>query len=306
MPKNKPSEETLAQARRVIDALNERGAHKQAIRLKVTRPDAPLPQTASKFGGRPYLPAGESAPTNEKGEPLGMIAQVNCADLPENDIYPATGMLQFWINPNDEECLWGFDYENPLSQKNHRVVYYETLGEPNPDAPFPNVDWDEGGWPIGGFDCESGPLEIEYGMTFEVREQGVTASGYDYYDVFGAKWDETYPDELLPEAHENPYKNQPRREALYELTEPFESEEEYSHVGGYPFFVQNDPRDEFKELRGHTVNLLTIVSESENEENEDEEIEIMWGDAGAANWLITPEALAARDFSQVVFEWACG
>ena len=306
MPKNKPSEETLAQARRVIDALNERGAHKQAIRLKVTRPDAPLPQTASKFGGRPYLPAGESAPTNEKGEPLGMIAQVNCADLPENDIYPATGMLQFWINPNDEECMWGYDYENPLSQKNHRVVYYETLGEPNPDAPFPNVDWDEGGWPIGGFDCESGPLEIEYGMTFEVREQGVTASGYDYYDVFGAKWDETYPDELLPEAHENPYKNQPRREALYELTDPFESDEEYSHVGGYPYFVQNDPRDEFKELRGHTVNLLTIVSESENEENEDEEIEIMWGDAGAANWLITPEALAARDFSQVVFEWACG
>jgi len=303
---NKPFEDIEKQAKHVIDLLNQEGARKKAIALKPFVPAEPLPQTASKFGGRPYLPAGELPPTNEKGEPLGMIAQINCAELPENDIYPATGMLQFWINPNDEECLWGFDYENPLSQKNHRVVYYETLGEPNPDAPFPNVDWDEGGWPIGGFDCESGPLEIEYGMTFEVREQGVTASGYDYYDVFGAKWDETYPDELLPEAHENPYKNQPRREALYELTEPFESEEEYSHVGGYPFFVQNDPRDEFEELRGHTVNLLTIVSESENEENEDEEIEIMWGDAGAANWLITPEALAARDFSQVVFEWACG
>ena len=305
MPKNKPSEETLVQARRVIDALNERGARKQAIRLKVSLPDAPLPQTASKFGGRPYLPAGELPPTNEKGEPLGMIAQINCAELPENDIYPATGMLQFWINPNDEECMWGYDYENPLSQKNHRIVYYETLGEPNPDAPFPNVDWDEGGWPIGGFDCESGPLEIEYGMTFEVREQGVTASGYDYYDVFGAKWDETYPDELLPEAHENPYKNQPRREALYELTEPFESEErDYSHIGGYPSFVQEDPRDEFEELRGHTVNLLTI--ESEWGEDAEEGVYVMWGDAGAANWLITPEALAARDFSQVVFEWACG
>ena len=303
---NKPFEDIEKQAKHVIDLLNQEGARKKAIALKPFVPAEPLPQTASKFGGRPYLPAGELPPTNEKGEPLGMIAQINCADLPENDIYPATGMLQFWINPNDEECMWGYDYENPLSQKNHRVVYYETLDEPNPDAPFPNVDWDEGGWPIGGFDCESGPLEIEYGMTFEVREQGVTASGYDYYDVFGAKWDETYPDELLPEAHENPYKNQPRREALYELTEPFESEEEYSHVGGYPFFVQNDPRDEFEELRGHTVNLLTIVSESENEENEDEEIEIMWGDAGAANWLITPEALAARDFSQVVFEWACG
>lgn len=138
MPKNKPSEETLVQARRVIDALNERGARKQATRLKVTLPDAPLPQTASKFGGRPYLPAGESAPTNEKGEPLGMIAQINCADLPENDIYPATGMLQFWINPNDEECMWGYDYENPLSQKNHRVVYYETLCEPNPRGTVPD------------------------------------------------------------------------------------------------------------------------------------------------------------------------
>ena len=303
---NKPFKDIEKQAKHIIDLLNQEGARKKAIALKPFVPAEPLPQTASKFGGRPYLPAGESAPTNEKGEPLGMIAQINCAELPENDFYPTTGLLQFWMDPNDEESLWGFDYENPTSQKNFRVIYYETLGEPNPDAPFPNVDWDEGGWPIGGFDCESGPLELEYGMTFEVREQGVTASGYDYYDVFGAKWDETYPDEKLPEAHENPYKNQARREALYELTEPFESEEEYSHVGGYPFFVQNDPRDEFEELRGHTVNLLTIVSESENEENEDEEIEIMWGDAGAANWLITPEALAARDFSQVVFEWACG
>ena len=303
---NKPFKDIEKQAKHVIDLLNQEGARKKAIALKPFVPAEPLPQTASKFGGRPYLPAGELPPTNEKGEPLGMIAQINCAELPENDFYPTTGLLQFWMDPNDEECLWGFDYENPTSQKNFRVIYYETLGEPNPDAPFPNVDWDEGGWPIGGFDCESGPLELEYGMTFEVREQGVTASGYDYYDVFGAKWDEIYPDELLPEAHENPYKNQARREALYELTEPFESEEEYSHVGGYPFFVQNDPREEFKELRGHTVNLMTIVSESENEENEDEEIEIMWGDAGAANWLITPEALAARDFTNVAFEWSCG
>ncbi len=76
MPRNKPSEETLVQVRRVIDPLNERGARKQAIRLKVTRPEAPLPQTASKFGGRPYLPAGELPPTNEKGGATGH----DCAD----------------------------------------------------------------------------------------------------------------------------------------------------------------------------------------------------------------------------------
>ena len=298
MPKNKPSEETLAQARRVIDALNERGARKQAIRLKVSSPDAPLPQTASKFGGRPYLPAGESAPTNEKGEPLDMIAQINCADLPENDIYPATGLLQFWINPNDEKCLWGYDYKNPLSQKNHRVVYYETLDEPNPDAPFPTVNWDKYDWPLGPEGEDVSEATTEYALAFETWEQSFLDGGLEIYDQFADAWDEMYPDQKLPE---NP---NARDNASYNLLEPFESDErDYSYIGGYPSFAQGDPRDEFEELRGHSVNLLTI--ESEWGEDAEEDVYVIWSDAGAANWLITPEALAARDFSQVVFEWAC-
>ena len=298
MPKNKPSEETLAQARRVIDALNERGARKQAIRLQVTRPDAPLPQTASKFGGRPYLPAGESAPTNEKGEPLGMIAQINCADLPENDIYPATGLLQFWINPNDEKCLWGYDYKNPLSQKNHRVVYYETLDEPNPDAPFPTVNWDKYDWPLGPEGEDVSEATTEYALAFETWEQSFLDGGLEIYDQFADAWDEMYPDQKLPETPNA------RDNASYNLLEPFESDErDYSYIGGYPSFAQGDPRDEFEELRGHSVNLLTI--ESEWGEDAEEDVYVIWSDAGAANWLITPEALAARDFSQVVFEWAC-
>lgn len=302
MPMNNPSEETLAQARSVIDALNERGARKQAIRLKVSSPDAPLPQTASKFGGRPYLPAGESAPTNEKGEPLGMIAQINCADLPENDIYPATGMLQFWIDPNDEECMWGYDYENPLSQKNHRVVYYETLDEPNPDVqfpvPFPIIDWGDYGWPLGPEGMDVSEATTEYALAFETWEQGFLDGGLEIYDQFADAWDEMYPDQKLPE---NP---NARDNASYNLLEPFESEErDYSYIGGYPSFAQGDPRDEFEELRGHSVNLLTI--ESEWGEDAEEDVYVIWSDAGAANWLITPEALAARDFSQVVFEWAC-
>jgi len=68
--------------------------------------------------------------------------------------------------------------------------------------------------------------------------------------------------------------------------------------------VKQGPRYECGDCSGHTVNLLTI--ESEWGEDAEEGVYVMWGDAGAANWLITPEALAARDFSQVVFEWACG
>ena len=300
---NKPFKDVEKQVKHVIDLLNQEGARKKAIALKPFVPAEPLPQTASKFGGRPYLPAGESAPTNEKGEPLGMIAQINCADLPENDLYPATGLLQFWINPNDEECLWGYDYENPLSQKNHRVVYYETLGEPNPDAPFPTpfptIDWGDYGWPLGPEGEDVSEATTEYALAFEPWEQGFLDGGFEIYDQFADAWDEMYPDQKLPE------EPNARDNASYNLLEPFESEErDYSHIGGYPSFVQDDPRDEFEELRGHTVNLLTI--ESEWGEDAEEGVYVMWGDAGAANWLITPEALAARDFTNVAFEWSCG
>ena len=228
-----------------------------------------------------------------------MIAQINCADLPENDIYPATGLLQFWINPNDEKCLWGYDYKNPLSQKNHRVVYYETLDEPNPDAPFPTVNWDKYDWPLGPEGEDVSEATTEYALAFETWEQSFLDGGLEIYDQFADAWDEMYPDQKLPE---NP---NARDNASYNLLEPFESDErDYSYIGGYPSFAQGDPRDEFEELRGHSVNLLTI--ESEWGEDAEEDVYVIWSDAGAANWLITPEALAARDFSQVVFEWACG
>jgi len=39
-------------------------------------------------------------------------------------------------------------------------------------------------------------------------------------------------------------------------------------------------------------------------ESEEETPELLWGDAGSANWLITPEQLAVGDFSNVIFEWS--
>ena len=130
---------TEAQVRRVLDVMNQ-GKLKQAIRITATPSQQPLPKTASKFGGVPYLPVGESAPTNASGQPLGMIAQINCAQLPQNNIYPKSGMLQFWIDPHD--TVWGYDYNKPAVQENWRVLYYESVDEPSPDAPLPVIDWD--------------------------------------------------------------------------------------------------------------------------------------------------------------------
>ena len=57
-----------------------------------------------------------------------MVAQINCAELPQNELYPKIGILQFWLDPYDELGL-GIDLKNPVSQVNARVIYYPNLEE---------------------------------------------------------------------------------------------------------------------------------------------------------------------------------
>ena len=92
------------------------------------------------------------------------------------------------------------------------------------------------------------------------------------------------------------------------VTDFFDDFAEFHKIGGKPIFVQGDPRDVRDNLKNYTANLLTMVSEvfRDPQAGSPHLAEILWGDLGTANWLITPEQLAACDFSQVLFEWACG
>ena len=283
----------LDQVRTVMSLLNERD-QSQVIRIITTVSPEPLPVTSSKFGGVPYLPEGVDAPTNSHGDPLGMIAQINCAELPDNDIYPKTGIVQFWMNLADG--LWGMDFENPIAQDNTRLMYYPELGIPNANAALPRVDWDDVGWPI----C---PEDVELALSFEVIQQGDVILSEDFFDAFVEQWNSLYPDQTIEELDEL---DDLSDELVTDFLDDFT---EFHKIGGKPIFVQNDPREFEDNLKNYTVDLLTIVSEDVRDPRGGEDsrnIEIMWGDMGTANWLITPEQLAARDFSQVLFEWSCG
>ena len=80
----------LDQAREVIKRIEEND-QSPTVRITATAAAEPLPVTSSKFGGVPYLPAGVDAPANKEGQPLGMIAQINCAELPQNTITLSLG-----------------------------------------------------------------------------------------------------------------------------------------------------------------------------------------------------------------------
>lgn len=70
--------------------------------------------TGSKFGGVPYWDLKRKFPCNDANEPLCLIAQINCADLPEHDGLPLKGLLQFYC-------------ENSQNPSISKVVYFSTF-----------------------------------------------------------------------------------------------------------------------------------------------------------------------------------
>ena len=70
-----------------------------------------------------------------------------------------------------------------------------------------------------------------------------------------------------------------------------------TQLGGYPETFNDDPRQHPAFAKGYTFNLLTMGTEYELDPD------VKWGYFGAANWLIAPEKLASRDFSDIYYEW---
>jgi len=266
---------------------------KPTVRIIPRAVQGTVPVTASKCGGGPYLPAGAQASTNQNGRPLGMVAQINCAELPKNELYPKTGILQFWIDSGEEEGdeNWGFNANDIANQANIRVIYYPQVGEATP-AGHPAVTAARSeDWPIY-------PPEAELALTFKKKHESLSDTSREFEARFVHRWNEKHPEQTINEVYEIDRLHDEENIA-YDLTDSTE----YHKLGGYPSFVQSDPRENNPELQEYTVNLLTIASE---EAKNDGDGDIMWGDMGTANWLITSQQLADRDFSQVLFEWSCG
>ncbi len=69
------------------------------------------------------------------------------------------------------------------------------------------------------------------------------------------------------------------------------------HMGGYAYFTQTDPRDYGNAHSDKTILLLQIDSDSDND--------IMWGDAGVANFFISEANLRNKIFTDVFYNWDC-
>lgn len=229
----------------------------------------------SSIGGRPSLPKDAQWPVDETGKPMVFLAQLNFADLPKLEGYPQTGVLSFFVKDED---LQGCKFPS-LGDQGFKIFYH-----PDPDAlarhPLPDQPAEY--VPMSLILATEGrPLQGRAALaplTNNCMEVTEMTKGW-YPDCPRDLWD-TFGDDLLNAKPSQVY------------------------VGGHPDFIQYDVRraGATPDYTAYTEVLLQMGFVH----SKTREIEICWGDAGEACFLITKDDLAARRFDRVLYNWDCG
>lgn len=255
-------------------------------------PGENLTITDSKFSGFPYLPKTHSVPVTSDGKQLLFLAQINCEQLPENNIYPNTGILQFWIFNED---LMGLNFDEKTSDETKRVIYYPIIEEYYNETELEEI-YD----PTNGESEFYTPFEDHennkngYVLEFVSKKEGIAYTDYRYNDMFVEKWNQYLPDEpisMIWEIKDN--------EIIDMIWAKYHTD--VHKIGGYAFFMQEDPRG--FENSEYEILLLQIASDFDKNTKK---YRVIWGDCGVAGFFIKPEKLAELDFSNTLYNWDCG
>lgn len=287
---SKPQMDYVKAAEAVYDELKAEH-HKEVIYIKAEKVDD-LSLEESKFGGFPFVPLGGVIPTNAEGNQLALLAQINCAQLPENNMYPSDGWLQIWCL---EDEMYGFCSDTIQPETNQKVLYIPagTQGEPLERVVAMYQPYGNEECPLWFVD-EQGAI---WGMrlSFTHGQQGITYSDGRFRDLFLDRWNKRYPEQAVENFYDLP-------DEIFENVVDIHDGSDCAHqLGGYPYFTQYDPRYErdSTELTKYTEVLFQIDSQF------DTEWDLCWGDAGVRNLFISRENLEALDFSDLLYNFDC-
>lgn len=224
--------------------------------------------TESRFGGPSFLPANFEHPLNKFGSKMKLLAQINLAELPPNDLFSRKGLLQFYISPDE---VYGRNFRDP-GESDFTILFHKDweFWESPQEWDFSNEEMGE--------DEFCFPFENKYQLNFKESIGYVRPSDIRFLNYF------------------------PQSPFLKDGKLDTKMYEEYQQVigtpthalGGYGHFIQEDPRIRFTQYKDFIL-LLQIDTKGG----------IMWGDSGAAQFLIHPDDLAKADFTKVVYYWSC-
>lgn len=261
---------------------------KTAIVTDYTPAEEPLPVGASKFGGKPHLPAGFTWPYYEgtdymdeemANRPLSFLAQFNLEEIAGFDTdrrLPRTGMLYFFY----ELCTmkWGFD---PKDKGCARVYYVEDTKNLMP------VDFPE--------DLAKDFIIPEFSLKFSSREdvpdygeiaERRTDVEFDCYDeervLYGYDSSEEETSKLLG------YADLIQSDMLFQCAEIADG----IYCGGVPEFT-----DAQREKLMEKSKEWTLLFQMSTVQKDD--FELMFGDCGSIYFYIRKQDLKEKKFDDV-------
>ncbi len=276
--------------------------NKETIAIKLI-PNTKVSLTSSNVAGVFYLPKTDSIPVNENGDQLMYLAQINCEELPANNIYPKTGIMQFWIFGGDVNTDSGLG--ECTSDINKRVIYYPTIKEHYnveelADIYKPNEA--VRGELISSI-CKNAP----FAMVFEKINQWITPDDFRFEKLFNEKWEKFFPNNISI----SPLLDIDYEPAGYILDELYT--ENHIQIGGYGFFSQFDidPRGCFDDdgnniYENYTELLFQIYFKFRDEFVISDNFDVFKYSYGVGNFFATRDQLKNLDFEECLYTWYRG
>ena len=302
---------------RILHKLKE-NTQTEIIRIRTKVSNERLPLTASKFGGFPYWTDVKTYPKSKSGVMLTLLAQINFADLPQNRVFPHTGLLQFFLLdgswPGEYRVVFhkevNEDVKFPASSStevipegNHlKIIVHsseslgyvpfmptslmpqevEITGADGKRKVVPNLFWGNEGFPIVG------ELALEFSLGSDCANmtedcfEGEFIKAAEQLNI--ALPEPCVPYYILPEGERDVF------DAFFDCRHK---------MLGHPYFVQGDTRT------NDDVLLLQIDSAYEDSSITDRQNYIVLGDAGVCRFFVPREDLLKMNFSRVTYDWDC-
>ena len=288
--------ETMEKLEKLMSRVDELIEPVQTVRLKPKRGKTTV--FDSKMGGVPYFPKSMKYPVvregDYKGKPLYFLAQLNFGTLPKLPGFPTEGILQFFTGCADDD-VYGMDFKDGQSQNGFRVIFHENVIMDTSEL-YSGKDMPDFGGEIYL------PFKGEFLLTAEKAEpMGISTGDFRCDKIVTAAYNELFGGNV-----DGMWGKLGIRDVDKELVDAIYDSRDSTgtRMGGFPFFTQEDPRGYDEGYGKCTVMLFQSDSENGGDSNSSDD-EILWGDCGVANFFISPEDLAKRDFSKVLFNWDC-
>lgn len=264
--------------------------------------------TDSHIGGVPYLPRNEAYPIGEGGQPLWLCAQINFAQMPPMENFPKEGILQFFLSDWNYDGGFGLYSETDGTVQNQwRVCWYpeidSTVNEAECLVKMP-VLWADGTelWRTPGE-----PLKMDF---LPIEQEGVNHEDFRFDVLFAAALKKHLPEAnpkmftpygLWDETPQN--RESPNMKALERILKQIECGG--CKIGGYPRYLQDDPRLYGDDLPAWDILLFQLDDDTFTYAAGDIGDMALNLNGGTLNFLIRFKDLQNRDFSRVLAQWAC-